>query len=284
LPTDIIRNRRLTRRQGAHQGSARRSVWPAWGLLAVGLILTVVATLYVKSYVDNIAKREFAFTCDQIRLKIGDRLIAYEQILRSGAALFNATDTVTREEWRSFTEGLRVEQDLPGIQGMGFALLIPRKQLAQHLQEIRSEGFPGYQVRPEGDRETYSSIIYLESFSGLNQRAFGYDMFSEPVRRTAMERARDQNGAALSGKVSLVQETEKDVQAGTLMYFPVYRRGMPSVTVEQRRAALKGWVYSPYRMNDLMLGILGNCNLQEGRQADPHAGRYLALRQSGRRG
>jgi PAS domain S-box-containing protein len=247
------------------RGCGRRNVWLAWVLLAAGLILTILATLYMRSAVDGTEKRDFAFACDQAQLKIDERLIAYEQILRSGAALFYASDMVTREEWRSFTGNLRVEQNLPGIQGIGFALLIPRGRLAQHLQDIRGEGFPGYQVWPEGDRETYSSIIYLEPFSGLNLRAFGYDMFSEPVRRAAMERARDQDEAALSGKVILVQETEKDVQAGTLMYVPVYRRGMPSVTIEQRRASLQGWVYSPYRMNDFMRGILGNGGLQEGK-------------------
>ncbi len=63
--------------------------------------------------------------------------------------------------------------------------------------------------------------------------------------------------AAISGKVKLVQETDKDVQAGFLMYLPHYRSGMPLDTVEQRQAALQGFVYSPFRANDLMQGILG---------------------------
>jgi signal transduction histidine kinase len=112
-------------------------------------------------------------------------------------------------------------------------------------------------VSPNGNRELYSSIIFLEPFSGRNLRAFGYDMLTEPVRRAALEWARDTNDASLTGKVVLVQETDKDIQTGTLMFVPVYRKGMPIETVEQRRAAIYGWVYSPYRMNDLMHGILG---------------------------
>ena len=124
----------------------------------------------------------------------------------------------------------------------------------------------------------YSSIIYIEPFKDRNLRAFGYDMLSEPVRRAAMERARDLDTAILSGKVTLKQEIVQDIQAGTLMYVPVYRKGMPRETVEQRRAALLGWVYSPYRMNDLMQGILGRWDLAnnrirmeifDGRQATP---------------
>ena len=69
-----------------------------------------------------------------------------------------------------------------------------------------------------------------------------------------MSRARDTGSAALSGKVTLVQETDKDVQAGFLMYLPVYRNGAPQESPEQRREALTGYVYSPFRMNDFMRG------------------------------
>ena len=72
-------------------------------------------------------------------------------------------------------------------------------------------------------REVYTSILYLEPFSWRNQRAFGYDMYSEPVRRAAMAKARDQDRAVISGKVRLKQETEEDVQAGLLMFLPVFR-------------------------------------------------------------
>jgi signal transduction histidine kinase len=71
-----------------------------------------------------------------------------------------------------------------------------------------------------------------------------------------MEIARDSNIAMLSGKVELVQEIDKDKQPGVLMYIPFYRRGMTVETVAQRRAAIKGWVYSPYRMRDLMQGVM----------------------------
>ena len=65
---------------------------------------------------------------------------------------------------------------------------LPRAELAAHTAQVRAEGYPAYEVHPVGDRETYSSIIYLEPFTGRNLRAFGFDMFNEPIRRAAMER------------------------------------------------------------------------------------------------
>ncbi len=237
-----------------------------WIVLAVSLMITATATLYIKSGVEKIAENEFIYLCNEINNKITERLDNHARILQSGVAFFNASETVSREEWRIFNQAHKVEKQLPGIQGIGFSLLIPRAELAWHIQGIRREGFPDYTLKPDGDREVYSSIIYLEPFSDRNLRAFGYDMFSEPVRREAMEQARDTNAAALSGKIVLVQETNTDVQAGILMYVPVYRRGMPTETVEQRRAAIHGWVYSPYRMNDLMQGTIGDLNQKKEKQ------------------
>ncbi len=242
---------------------ARRPPYIAWFVLVIGLLITIIATLYIASSVKRDAQRDFVYHCDGIHKLIANRLEDHARILLSGAALFNASDAVTRERWRVFNQSQKVENQLPGIQGIGFALLIPPEELDRHIQEIRSEGFPEYEVRPDGDRGIHSSIIYLEPFSGRNLRAFGYDMLSEPVRRKAMEKARDTDSAALSGKVVLVQETSEDVQAGTLMYVPVYRKGAPTESVEQRRAAIYGWVYSPYRMNDLIRGMLDGHQMEK---------------------
>ena len=58
------------------------------------------------------------------------------------------------------------------------------------------------------------------------------------------------------GPVTLVQETNEDIQRGFLMYVPHYRNGAPIDTVEQRENALVGWVYAAFRTGDLMKGVL----------------------------
>jgi len=230
----------------------------AWIVLAACLAFFTAASLYLKANADRIAEEEFIVHCAEVQDIIDGRLDDHARILISGAALFDASATVTRREWAVFTGRQKIDQQLPGIQGIGYALVVPREELRRHTQEIRDEGFPEYNVKPAGERDVYSAIIYLEPFADRNLRAFGYDMLSEPVRRAAMEQARDTDAAALSGKVVLVQETDEKVQPGALMYVPVYRDGAPTATTEQRRAAIRGWVYSPYRMNDLLQGILGD--------------------------
>ena len=243
-----------------------KKIWLFWFVLAVGLLLTWIEAMNVKRTILLDAKQEFEFVCNEIKNKIITRLEVHAQILRSGSAFFESSTDVTRKEWRMFIEQQRIENNLPGIQGIGFSLIVPKNQLESHEKKIRSEGFPLYAIKPPGKRDIYTSIIYLEPFTDRNLRAFGYDMFSEPIRRKAMEHARDYNVASLSGKITLVQETDEDIQAGTLMYVPVYKSNQPVGTIEERRIAIQGWVYSPYRMNDLMNGILGGYGLIEGKQ------------------
>lgn len=238
------------------RNSLSRESLPAWVLLCVGIATSVFASQRVRHDIEADAAAAFAFACDQVAIKVRERLAAHELILRGGAALFAASEKVERRQWQAYVETVQAQRILPGVQGIGFSLLIPADRLAEHVAGMRAQGSPDYTVNPPGPRAVYSSIVYLEPWRDRNLRAIGYDMFSEPVRRAAMEKARDTGEAALSGKVRLVQETDTEVQPGTLMYVPVYRNGMPVETLEQRRAALLGWSYSPYRMKDLMSGIL----------------------------
>ena len=243
-----------------------RPTSPAWVTLAVGLALTALAAVATHSVVESLNRQGLATIGAEIAQKIQTRLHANALVLRDAAAFLRVSGEIDRTHWRDYVAQTKISLNLPGVQGLGFALAIPPDQLSEHVRKVRDEGFPDYRISPEGERPVYTSIVFLEPFSGRNLHAFGYDMFAEPVRRAAMEWARDQDVAALSGKVRLVQETDTDVQAGTLIYAPVYRTGMPTDTLEQRRAALIGWVYSPYRMNDLMRGILGGWEQEGGKR------------------
>jgi diguanylate cyclase (GGDEF)-like protein/PAS domain S-box-containing protein len=238
--------------------SARyRHYYPALLILLVSLSALFLAWQDLNLRYQQRLQEYFDFETQRLTSNISKRMALHGQTLRSAAGLFAASQEVTRDDWRAFIEMLELDRNHPGVQGVGYAVWIPAGQLDQHVATIRRQGFPDYVVNPLESRADYSSIIYLEPFGGRNLRAFGYDMYSEPIRRRAMERSRDNGELAYTGKVILIQETKADLQAGILAYFPVYRNGSIPQTTQQRRAALLGWVYIPYRMNDLLKAILG---------------------------
>jgi CHASE1-domain containing sensor protein len=232
------------------------SLWIANAVLILGLGFTLVLVYMTYNNLRTAQMLSVAFQTADLQLKFESRLRTQAQILRSGVALFAASDTVTRQDWHEFYVNSRISRHFPGIQGFGYTHIVSPHDLESHIRMMRDEGFPFYRITPDTEREIYTSIIYLEPFEERNLRAFGFDMYSEPVRRRAMQAAVDSNYAAVSGKVTLVQETEEDVQPGFLIYAPVFRQQMPVSTVRQRRAAIQGWVYSPYRVRDFVEGVL----------------------------
>ena len=188
---------------------------------------------------------------------IGNKLNVDIALLSSVVGLFRASETVSRREFATFYASIATSShNLQGIQGVGFSRSLTPGQLPAFVRSMRAEGFPDFAVRPAGARPHYSAIEFLEPFDWRNQRAFGYDMYSEPTRHAAMERAVRTGLPSLSGRVTLVQETESDIQPGVVLYLPIYRGQGPNPSAERRLSQLVGWAYSPLRTRDLIQSAL----------------------------
>ncbi len=249
---------RATERSESRRGtSALVLYWLPLVVLAVSLAATVFVWRSVALETATRGEAQFLSQSEEISQRIVGRLLENETILLGGVALFNVHgDTLTRLQWRTFASSLRLETTNPGVLGFGYCAWLSAPQVPAFIQAIQAEGFPQFSISPPGDRPLYTAIIWLEPFNAMNQRAFGYDMYTEPVRRQAMDHTRDTGKTSITGKVILVQEGEQEIQNGILMYVPSYRASMPLATVQQRREALRGFVYSPIRMNDLVQGAL----------------------------
>ncbi|WP_312485577.1 CHASE domain-containing protein [Stutzerimonas nitrititolerans] len=233
----------------------------AWLVLAFTLLGQLLILQQLRANSDRAAEQQFELLVGKVTNAIEQRLIDHEQILFGAAGLFAASGEVSRAQWRAYVERQQLADRYPGIQGVGFSKVVRASERDAHEQSIRAEGFTDYRIQPEGERPVYMPIVYLEPFNDRNRAAFGYDMYAEPVRHQAMRQAASTGKSRISGKVILRQETHGKVQAGVLIYVPLYHPAMPIETVEQRMDALLGFAYSPYRMDDLIEGILGAADL-----------------------
>ena len=190
--------------------------------------------------------------------RIEARLNTDESMLRGCAGLLAARPDLTPEEFHAYARRLEFEQWYPGVQGVGFAQRFREKDAEAIEAGLRSRGFPGLRVWPHSTGEERTAVVMLEPQDRRNRAAMGYDMFTDPIRREAMERARDEASAAISGKVTLVQEIDPRRQVGFVIYVPVYRGGEIPRSLQARRESLIGWVYSPFRADDLFVAIFGS--------------------------
>lgn len=230
----------------------------SWLMFAMSLLITAGATYYVMRDEDSHMRERFSFRVTQTVDAVKARMLGYEQVLRGGVGLFKVSPSVSRKQWHEYVTNSEIQLRYPGIQNMAVSTPIPSAQLKEHIESVRAEGFPKYTIRPEQpERPVYHSLVYVEPFSDRNLRAFGFDMYSNPVRRQAMDRAIDLGLPSASGMVKLAQETNQDVQHGFIYCLPVYWAGKPLDDAVQRRAALRVLVCGGFRMNDLMRGIFG---------------------------
>ena len=207
------------------------------------------------------------------------RLELVSTLLKAGTALWDSHTHVSHEEWTRFVERLRLSKVLPSIQGMGYAALISDNERRALEQSMRAQGFLSFHIFPDGQRERYATIVYIEPFDERNQRAFGFDMLSEPTRSVAIQRALETGDVAISGRVRLRQENGQDEQPGFLLYAPVYS-SLSSASGKDAAPFVRGFVFAPVRTHDfftaaLMHHELGfDIRLYDGAEVDPAAELY----------
>lgn len=180
---------------------------------------------------------------------------SYENALIQTRAFIMNSPGIKLKELKGYINDTELFQRFPGLQGLGYTMVVPPKHIIKNNNPLLYT-FPEYKVWPRGKRDFYTSVVVLVPENTKNKRAIGYDMYSEPVRREAMKRAKNENKTIMSGKVVLVQEDEGDTSPGFLIYLPHFQNKMKTGSIEDRRKAIVGYVYTPFRATELFKAIL----------------------------
>jgi signal transduction histidine kinase/CHASE1-domain containing sensor protein/CheY-like chemotaxis protein len=228
-------------------------------ILIIGLSFTLLVYYYFSKLSREQDKINFDAAVQQIQDQVRLRIETSITLLRSGTGLFAASDDVNAHEFENFVKQIELEKNYPGVQGMGFSRRFTAAEKAGVIAEMKRQGASTFNVwGNDSPRDEYNAIVYLQPETTRNQLALGFDMATEEVRRRAMERAGDSGNPTASGRVQLVQERDvpdPDKQSGFLIYVPVYRKNVPLERVVDRRKALLGFVYSPFRVDDFLAPI-----------------------------
>ena len=181
-----------------------------------------------------------------------NRYDLYEQSLWGGLGLFYASTSVERGEWAAYVKAVDVENHLPGISGLGYIDYILTKNINEYTEHVRQDGAPNFTVRPDTFYPDKFVIKYIEP-AVRNSEAMGLDIGFEANRRAAAERARDLGVPALTKKIVLVQDQEKE--AGFLLLIPVYNTKKMPADLLEKREHFQGWVYAPFIGSDFLEGL-----------------------------
>lgn len=226
-------------------------------ILVTGLGVTWVAWDHERQASSKELHSQFASALRETVSRIEQRMASYEQMLHGVQGLVSATGAIDRSDFHDYVSALNLDANFSGIQAICLQEWVPAARLDEHLSRMRKLGIDAYEIRPAGNRNAYAPMVLLEPYVGRNRVPFGFDHWSDPVRRVAMEKARDSGMAAISGKIELDLENGGKTEPSFLMYLPLYERGKPQGTIAERRASLVGWVHAVFRMNDVIASLYG---------------------------
>ncbi len=240
----------------------RRSNAFPYIVLVVLLTLTIGITFNFYRSAKSKDLIRFNSEVERIQTAFEMRFGLYISLLKGGRGFVETVDPLNRRSFAAYVKNLEIDKNYSGIQGIGFTKVILPDERDKLIQQMKTEGYPDFKIFPEGDRNIYQSIVFLEPQNERNQTVIGYDMSTESNRREALDRARDSAAEAATAKIYLLQETTSEKQAGFLIYFPVYKNGIVPATVNERRENLEGFVYSPFRagnfLNEILTGSSSN--------------------------
>lgn len=191
-----------------------------------GLFALVVLAFFLTSKRET-ARIEQQFHTDASGFITGvqDEMSDFTGLVNSLRGLFESSSEVTADEFRRFAA--LTQAQTPALAFMGWAPLVDDAQRAGfeaqqrasrpqfHLQELAGEG--ARSLREAAPRERYAPV--MAAWPEVNTGAYGFDLYSDPVRAGALRRATATGQISLTDPLHLMYDPEGRV--GMLMVAPV---------------------------------------------------------------
>jgi diguanylate cyclase (GGDEF)-like protein/PAS domain S-box-containing protein len=232
---------------------------PAYLVLGLGLLISFGVWRFTEQRASAEIAGEFqqktARAVETVDRRVQDNI----NLLLGVRGLFDASDRVTREEFQQYLSAFRLEQRFSVVRVLTFSRYLKRAERSAFEQRVRRDasvdarGYPGFAIKPPGDRDEYVVIEYFVPVAG-NEAAFGLDLAADSARRVELMHARDSGEPAASRPLAVVLNPN---HISFSVRVAVYRRGMPVDTVEQRRAAFQGVVAAVIHVDELMASLFG---------------------------
>ena len=232
--------------------------------ISLSMLLVFALTTVVVTYVAEKEIERFRFhfdqDCNDLRIALEKSLQAHVNVLRSLESFYAASNVVSREQFHTFVA--HILGDLQGVQALEWSPYILKTARDAFENSFKMEGYSNFQITERdannsliraGDRPDYAPVDFIEPYLG-NEKAFGYDLSSDEIRREAIVRARDSGHIAATARITLVQEHGN--QYGMLAFIPIYAKAQPLTSLEDRRNNITGYVLAVFRCGDIVTSAL----------------------------
>lgn len=228
-------------------------------VVAVLLIMTIAAWQYVSITVNGLITGRFQADVNENFSQIQSTLKFYLNAVYAYQGFFEGSQLVERPEFAVYSKKVVTER-YSGLYSVVYAERVKKENLSAFISAVRSDksvnpkGYPDLKILPEGDREEYYPLKYIEPEVG-NETAFGFDPYVLPDRRPAMERARDTGEPSATGELEIAT-LPAGANRGFIIFMPVYRSGAPRANAAERQRAIVGFIDLVFVSRDFFSAIV----------------------------
>lgn len=181
------------------------------------------------------------------------------EILESIESFYLSSNFVDRSEFADFTSGYL--QRHKSLFALNWIPRVKHSEQEEYRLNAVKDGLTDFQITenllgqmiPTSDRDEYFPVYYRAS-PHENPTIMGFDLASDPTRRTILYEARDQNKILITELIDLFIKDEK--LQGFLILNPIYEKNSPIETIEQRRENLLGFILGAHTINDIAKTLL----------------------------
>ena len=200
-------------------------------LVPMVVTLVLVAAIFVGASrsEDRRIRDHIADQGQKVVQRLERRLVAHQEALTSLKRLLEVMPDMGFHEFEYFTHN--TVKDNRDIFALSYNPCV-RPETRARVERFFAENGPKADYRiterdankhlvPAGERPLYVSVGFIAPLEG-NQPAIGFDIYSEPLRHDAIDRAMRAGAIAVTAPLRLVQENQPRV--GVLVLVPAYRQ------------------------------------------------------------
>jgi len=221
--------------------------------LGLGASVTIFAVL--EHFERFRTQAQFRQLADQRLNAVRTRVAEALDTIRLVASHFEASQDTSRRAFTTLVEPALASHRY--LQALEWIPRVATGEQAEYERLARQDGLDGFRfterrqdgsLAPVAERSEYFPVFYVEPVTG-NERALGYDLASDRVRREGLEKARRTGSLVATARVQLVQE--RGDQYGVLIFAPAYNR---ADSPNREPGSLKGFALGVLRIGDLIAG------------------------------
>lgn len=230
--------------------------------VAVMLVGLIALFVNVQQMERSRLQLQFDSLAKPVETVIKSHLETADSWLNPVRALYASSEKIDRDEFSIFAEEMLA--DFPEIQALEWVPRVRGDELQAFEQQAAGEGYRGFKVKqgradgslvPVESRREYFPVYFAEPLAG-NEKAIGFDLASEDIRKAAIQQALTTGQMAVSSPIQLVQDATKI--NSVLMILPVYSNNRP-----HEPQWVSGLIASLIRLNHFFDTAISGLDTQE---------------------